>query len=148
MEEPVRVGARTRTVGRCEAGGYGGGCAVTPDKVQARKMVLVSALLLAVLAVYRDRKNGAGDLFHSLWGVGVFSMLLSLVADFAPTIAGPFALLALLGSLASGGSASIIDKLFGGAPAPAGSTPSTGLPKGVTSSGSAASETAASPGRS
>lgn len=88
---------------------------MSPDKVQARKMVLVSALLLAVIAVYRDRKQGAGDTFHALWGVGVFSMLLSLVADFAPTIAGPFAVLALLGSLASGGSANIVDKAFGGA---------------------------------
>lgn len=85
-----------------------------PDKVQARKMVLVSALLLAAIAVYKDRKRGAGDTFHALWGVAVLSLLLSLLADFAPTIAGPFAVLTVLGGLASqNGGASIIDKLFG-----------------------------------
>lgn len=83
-----------------------------PDKVQARKMVLVSALILAGIAVYRDHKAGASDTFHALWGVGVLSLLLSILADFAPTIAGPFAALTVLGSLASG-DASIIDKLFG-----------------------------------
>lgn len=87
---------------------------MSPDKVQARKMVLVSALMLAVLAVYRDHKQGASDTFHALWGVGVLSMLLSLLADFAPTIAGPFAALTVLGSLASG-NVSIIDRVFGGA---------------------------------
>lgn len=96
---------------------------MTPDKVQARKMVLVSAFLLAVIAVYKDHKGGASDTFHALWGVGVFSMLLSLLADFAPTIAGPFAGLAVLGSLASGGPTSIIDKLFGGAVASPKPTP-------------------------
>lgn len=83
------------------------------DKVQARKMVLVSAFLLAAIAVYRDRKDGASDTFHALWGVGVLSLLLSLLADFAPTIAGPFAALTVLGSLASG-ETSIIEKVFGG----------------------------------
>lgn len=85
---------------------------MSPDKVQARKMVLVSALILAGIAVYRDHKAGASDTFHALWGVGVVSLLLSILADFAPTIAGPFAALTVLGSLASG-DASIIDKLFG-----------------------------------
>jgi len=75
-------------------------------------MVLVSAFLLAALAVYRDRSRGAGDTFHALWGVGVVSLLLSLLADFAPTIAGPFAALTVLGSLASG-DVSIIDRVFG-----------------------------------
>lgn len=85
---------------------------MTPDKVQARKMVLVSAFLLAAIAVYRDRQQGTGDTFRALWGVGVVSMLLSLLADFAPTIAGPFAVLTVLGSLTSGGT-SIIDKILG-----------------------------------
>lgn len=91
---------------------------MSPDKVQARKMVLVSAFLLAAIAVYKDRKGGStADTFHALWGVGVVSMLLSILADFAPTIAGPFALLTVLGSAASGGPTSIIDKLFGGSAA-------------------------------
>lgn len=77
-------------------------------------MVLVSALLLAVIAVYKDRKRGAGDTFHALWGVGVLSLLLSILADFAPTIAGPFSVLTVLGSAASQkGGTSLIDKVFG-----------------------------------
>lgn len=104
---------------------------MTPDKVQARKMVLVSAFLLAGIAVYRDRSSGASGTFHALWGVGVVSLLLSILADFAPTIAGPFAVVTVLGSLTSGGT-SIIDKILGtvaikqGATAAAGNTqPST-----------------------
>lgn len=88
---------------------------MTPDKVQARKMVLVGAFMLAALAVYRDRQGSQRDTFHALWGVGVVSLILSLLADFAPTIAGPFAMLTVLGSLASG-DASIIDKIFGSSP--------------------------------
>jgi hypothetical protein len=82
------------------------------DKVTARKMVLVSAFLLAAIAVYRDRKDGASDTFRALWGVGVLSMLLSLLADFAPGVAGPFAALTVLGSLVSG-DVSILDKVLG-----------------------------------
>lgn len=112
---------------------------MTPDKVQARKMVLVSAFALAAIAVYRDRQQGAADTFRALWGVGVLSLLLSLLADFAPTIAGPFAALTVLGSLTHGGSA-VIDKALGKA---AGSS-STAAPSRATGS---AAETAASPGR-
>jgi hypothetical protein len=85
---------------------------VNTSKVQARKMVLVSAFLLAVIAVYRDRKSGAGDTFHALWGVGVLSWLLSLAADFAPTVAGPFAVLTVLGSMTNGGD-QLIQKALG-----------------------------------
>lgn len=93
---------------------------MTPDKVQARKMVLVSAFALAAIAVYKDRRQGASDTFHALWGVGVLSLLLSILADFAPTVAGPFAVLTVLGSAASqSGGSSIIDKVFGGTKAPA-----------------------------
>lgn len=95
---------------------------MTPDKVQARKMVLVSAFLLAGIAVYRDRSRGTSDTFHALWGVGVISMLLSILADFAPTIAGPFAVLTVLGSLTSGGT-SIIDRALGTVSAKQGAAP-------------------------
>lgn len=85
---------------------------MTPDKVQARKMVLVSAFLLAGIALYRDHQAGSHDTFRALWGVGVVSLLLSLLADFAPTVAGPFAVLTVLGSLTTGGT-SILDKILG-----------------------------------
>lgn len=98
---------------------------MNPSKVQARKMVLVSAFLLAAIAVYRDRRGSEStqSTFRTLWGVGVVSLLLSLLADFAPTIAGPFAALTVLGSLAAG-KTSIIERVLGpaGSKAP-GSTP-------------------------
>jgi len=96
------------------------------DKVQARKMVLVSAFALAAIAVYKDRKQGASDTFHALWGVGILALLLSVLADFAPTIAGPFAALTVLGSAASQqGGASIIDKVFGSSKPAAKAKPAT-----------------------
>jgi hypothetical protein len=86
---------------------------LTPDKVQARKMVLVSIFLLALLSTYRDRKDAsAKGTFRVLWGVGVVGMFLSLLADFLPQIAGPFAVLIVLGSLTNGGE-QIIERALG-----------------------------------
>lgn len=87
-------------------------------------MVLVSALLLAAIAVYRDRRagSGAGDTFRALWGVGVLSLALSLVADFVPQIAGPFAALTVLGSLTNGGDQLLQSMLGRVAAPPAGGT--------------------------
>lgn len=117
---------------------------MTPDKVTARKMVLIGVVGLAVISVYRDHhgQSSAGT-FRVMWGVGVVGMFLSLLADFAPTLAGPFALLVLLGSLTSGGDqalqkilgaivpaspsapASSSSARSGSAPAPAASRPAT-----------------------
>lgn len=84
------------------------------SKVQARKLVLVSAFLLAIIAVYRDKQAGdvGSGTFRALWGVGVVSFALSLLADFAPGIAGPFAGLVVLGSLTNGGD-KVIQKALG-----------------------------------
>lgn len=103
------------------------------NKVQARKMVLVSTLLLAVIAVYRDRQSDgtttadvAGGTFRALWGVGLVGFALSLVADFAPGIAGPFAGLVVLGSLTHGGDKVIQTALGKVAATPARTTASVG----------------------
>lgn len=95
---------------------------MSPSKVQARKMVLVGAFLLAAIAVYRDRRDGTdtSDTFRALWGVGVVSLVLSLVADFVPQIAGPFAALTVLGSLTNGGDQLLQSMLGKVAPPPAG----------------------------
>jgi hypothetical protein len=89
------------------------------NQVQARKLVLVSIFLLAAIAVYRDHKNGAGDTFKALWGVGVVGLALSLLADFAPSVAGPFAGLIVLGSLTEKGSDLIAESLSKISKAPA-----------------------------
>ena len=81
---------------------------MTPGKAQARKMVLVSMFLLGVIAVYREKSpGGSGSLYKRLWGLGVIGVVLSLAADFVPTIAGPFAVLMVLGSITSGGDKAI-----------------------------------------
>ena len=103
-------------------------------------MVLVSAFLLAAIAVYRDRKSGAGNTFRALWGVGVVSLVLSIVADFAPTIAGPFAVLTVLGSLTNGG-----DKLIQNALGKVGTASPSTTPGGTTASGSTNPPRPASP---
>lgn len=69
----------------------------------SKKAVLVSVVLLAVLATFRTVQGTEGNLFQRLWGIGVIGVILSVTADFAPTIAGPFAILVLLGSLTHGG---------------------------------------------
>lgn len=77
---------------------------MTPET--SKRLVLVSATLLGGLSVYRDRQ-GQGSLYKRLWGIGVIFTLLSVVADFAPQLAGPFAGLVLLGSLTKGGDRAI-----------------------------------------
>jgi hypothetical protein len=79
----------------------------TPNKVQARKMVLASLAVVAFVSLYRDHKGssaaGQQGTYRVLWGVGVVGMFLSLLADFLPEIAGPFAVLVALGSFTHGG---------------------------------------------
>ena len=65
-----------------------------------------------------------------MWATGVVGLMLSLLADFAPTIAGPFAILTVLGSLTSGGDKALAS-LFGAvspsqSPAGAGSSARSG----------------------
>jgi hypothetical protein len=82
---------------------------VNIDAATSKRMVLVSSFLLAAMAVYRGKN--AGDSFKALWGVGVVSMVLSVVADFAPGIAGPFAVLTVMGSFTEKGNNVIQDAL-------------------------------------
>lgn len=95
------AGSRARTY----ASG-GPSLSVGANKVQARKMVLASLAVVAFVSLYRDHKKtdaGQQGTFRVLWGVAVVGMFLSLLADFLPTIAGPFAVLVALGSFTHGG---------------------------------------------
>lgn len=124
---------------------------MNPSKVQARKMVLASLFVLALVSLYRDRKgssaNGQAGTFRVLWGVGVVGMFLSLLADFLPQIAGPFAGLVALGSLTHGGDAAIAKVLGTISPAaPASSTSSSSPPgPGSSSSSTRSSSSSSSP---
>jgi hypothetical protein len=93
------------------------------DKTTARKMVLVSTALLVALAFYRGAKDEQGvATFKRVWAAGVVGLFLSITADFAPQIAGPMGVLAVLGSLTRGGDKALQNALGGiasKAPAPA-----------------------------
>ncbi len=89
----------------------------------ARKMVLVAMLGLTVINFYRSKTPESDvNLFRRLGGTGVLGLMLSVLADFAPTVAGPFALLVLLGSLTHGGDQAIQNAL-GKISAPVAATP-------------------------
>ncbi len=83
---------------------------MNPSVEQARRYVLVSMIGLLVMAAYKNAKGvSAGDagLFKRLWGVGVLGLMLSAAADFVPQLAGPFALLVLVGYATEGGDKAI-----------------------------------------
>lgn len=87
---------------------------MNPSSATARKTVLVSILLLYGIAVYRSKTpENDVNLFKRVWGISVIGAFLSLAADFIPTIAGPFAILTVLGSLTRGGDAAINNALSG-----------------------------------
>lgn len=107
------------------------------NPTQAKKTVLVSMLALVAIAVYRG-KAGDGQTYKRVWGTGVVGLALSIVADFAPTVAGPFAALVVLGSLTNGGDAAI-QNLLGGitkAGATTGTSPAGTAPATTSSGGS------------
>lgn len=112
---------------------------MNPDKVQARKMVLVGVLALGIIGVYRDRRaQDPTGTFRVMWATGVVGLMLTFLADFAPKIAGPFAVLIVLGSLTNGGDRALQSALGviaptssgsgSGAPARSGSTPTPTTP--------------------
>lgn len=89
---------------------------------QAQRYVLISVIGLLVIAAYRGKLTG-GDvpLAKRLWGTGVLAIMLGLVADVAPQIAGPFAMLILVGSVTNGGDKAIhnfLAKASGGSTGP------------------------------
>ena len=86
---------------------------------QAKQTVLVSMLALVAIAAFKDKGLPP---YKRVWATGVIGVILSVVADFAPQIAGPFAALVVLGSLTNGGDQAI-QNLLGGA---TGSSSSTG----------------------
>lgn len=97
------------------------------DRVQARKMVLVSAMVMAGISVYRASSQGETQLYKRLWATGVIWFILSLVADFAPTVAGPFAVLVVLGMVSNGGDKAIQGFLGSVSSKTGGTTASSGV---------------------
>lgn len=121
---------------------------MTGDKVQARKVVLASLFVLAVVSIYRDRRgsssSGQQGTFRVMWGVGVVGLFLSLLADFVPQIAGPFAGLIALGSITNGGD-KIIQQALGVIAVPRPASTSSSSPPGPGSSSSSSAPRPSAP---
>jgi hypothetical protein len=66
----------------------------------ARQMVLVSLLVTGGVVIFDVLRKGpgveAGSEFRVVWSVAVLFLLLAMLADVVPGIAGPLALLILL----------------------------------------------------
>ena len=105
---------------------------MTRDPATARRYVLFAVFGLLAINAYRGQLSSADVSFSKrLWGTGVLAIMLGFAADVAPTVAGPFALLVLVGSLTNGGDKAIqnaLGKLSGSAASAAASSanPSTG----------------------
>ena len=77
---------------------------VNIDKVTARKMVLVGTFAMLAINIYRSRRaEGEAQTYKRLWTTGFVGLMLSILADFAPQVAGPFSVLVVLGSLTKHG---------------------------------------------
>lgn len=99
----------------------------------ARRWVLVSMVLLLAMGVYKGQKPGDVGMAKRLWGIGVLGLMLSAAADFVPQLAGPFAVLVVLGYATSGGDQAIenvLGKVSGNAAQTAGNA-AQGTPSGV-----------------
>jgi hypothetical protein len=88
---------------------------ISPDT--ARRWVLVSMVLLLVMGTYKGAKPGDVGMAKRLWGIGMLGTMLSMAADFVPQLAGPFALLVVMGYATTGGDKAIenvLGKVSGG----------------------------------
>lgn len=77
----------------------------------ARRWVLVSMVLLLVMGAYKGTKPGDVGMAKRLWGIGMLGTMLSVAADFVPALAGPFALLVVMGYATTGGDKALTNVL-------------------------------------
>ncbi len=114
---------------------------------QAKQTVLVAMLILIAISVYRQKAD-PGTLYKRVWGTGVLGLMLSLLADFAPAIAGPFAVVTVLGTMTKGGDKALLNLLGSGPATPGtpGSTAGSGPPPSTSSAPPAAPAASAASG--
>lgn len=84
----------------------------------AKKLTLVSVALMGGTVVVKDLTGKQQTTFARLWAVGALGVVLSVVADFAPQVAGPLAALIAISYLA--GADTAITTLVHGATGSAG----------------------------
>lgn len=79
---------------------------------QAARVVLLTGAGLAMFTMIQARRTGrpSEETYKSLWAIGGLTIGLSAAADFAPDLAGPFAVLVLVAAAArnSGALGSVI----------------------------------------
>lgn len=66
----------------------------------ARKLVPAAMVVTSIavgVAFFKNKNNKQGDGFKTAWALGALFLILSLGADVAPEVAGPLALLVMLG---------------------------------------------------
>lgn len=64
----------------------------------AHTIVIVTSALMVGYVLMQSNRVGAERTYKGLWAVGLLSLGLSFLADVAPQLAGPFALLVLIGA--------------------------------------------------
>lgn len=73
------------------------------DQATARQLVLISMLLSGGVIMYDLLKHkdslGADQSFRAVWSMALLFLLLAIMADVAPELGGPFALLVMLAIL-------------------------------------------------
>lgn len=68
---------------------------------QASKVVLVTTGLMVALTLIEHHFNPVdGTLYKRLWALGLVGLGLSVLADFVPQVAGPFAVLVAIAMIA------------------------------------------------
>lgn len=81
----------------------------------ARRVVLISgAILLAYGVATAKKSDGSTDVFKRVYSAAIVTLVLSLLADFAPQIAGPFAVLIVLGLIATPQGQAALSKIGAG----------------------------------
>lgn len=108
------------------------------DAGTARRIVLISMLLTGGVIMYDVFKNkgklNAGEEFKAVWSMSLLFLLLSILADTVPSLAGPFAGVVTLSVLIGrqGALSSIVHVGKQAAPAPGVQvTPPTNVPYNV-----------------
>lgn len=69
---------------------------MTPDASKRLVFLAGAGMATYVLIAARGGRKDPERTYKSLWAIGVVTLGLSIVADFAPQVAGPFALLVFL----------------------------------------------------
>jgi uncharacterized membrane protein len=103
---------------------------------QAARIVVISGAGMATFVLIQAKRQGkpTETTFRSLWAIGLLTLGLAVFADFAPQVAGPFALLVLIAMAVR--NTGTLGSVIGGGGTPAKKKPyrSTGTRKSETGS--------------